>query len=80
MAPGSNRAGIVSHPNVEIYMRLRGIGITMGLMLGIASLPLTHAAKAETGTGSTYKWVDANGDCRSTCDNSKFACPCVIGP
>lgn len=25
-----------------------------------------------------YKWVDANHDCVSTCDNKKFACPCGI--
>ena len=39
-----------------------------------AAIPWSHAEV----TPSTYKWVDANNDCRSICDASKYACPCVI--
>lgn len=32
---------------------------------------------AET-IGNKWKWVDANDDCKSICDNTRYNCPCVI--
>lgn len=35
-------------------------------------------AKASDEQGPIFKWVDANEDCRDSCDPLKFRCPCHI--
>lgn len=39
--------------------------------------PSTMQAGDEEPT--VWKWVDSFGDCVSTCDSTKYECPCRIG-
>jgi hypothetical protein len=44
--------------------------------VGLCLAGVSRSSKAEETPTGYYKWVDANNDCRSTCDSTKYKCPC----
>jgi hypothetical protein len=47
------------------------IGMAIGALTGSAGLN-----KLRADDSGTYKWEDANHACPTTCDSTKYACPC----
>jgi len=59
-------------------MNWRAATLSVLGFVGLCLAGVVRSSKAEETPAFKYKWVDANNDCRSTCDSTKFACPCAI--
>ena len=46
------------------------------LLSTAAAAGSTATTKATTPSGACYKWVNVDYDCVSSCDKSKYKCPC----